>query len=212
MLKTITIQEKTLFVKYIKAEILPSFSPINISFSLVASSKAVWFDTRSPLTVVKFSFRTDICTSNLALSSSACLWIFSNSFFVSSYKQEVHQLTWEAVLCFHIKQVGVKMWNVYFCFFVIISPSKRAGPCIWRNWNPLHPRMHSAKFGWNWPSGSGEEDYKISSMYYQLFSNYLSLEKGRALHLNKLESPLPKDALCQVWFEITSLVLEKTIF
>ena len=34
---------------------------------------------------------------------------------------------------------------------------------------------------------------------FSLFRNYLPLEKGRALHLNKLESPSPKDALCQVW-------------
>ena len=85
-----------------------------------------------------------------------------------------------------------------FCYFVIISPSKRAGLFIWRNLNPLHSRMHCVKFGWNWPSGSGEEDFKIPSMYFQLFNNYLPLEKGRALHLNKLESPSPKDALCQV--------------
>ena len=31
------------------------------------------------------------------------------------------------------------------------------------------------------------------------FRNYLPLEKGRALHLNKLESPSPKEAWCQ-WF------------
>jgi len=35
-----------------------------------------------------------------------------------------------------------------------------------------------------------------------LFRNYLPLEKGGALHLNNLESPLPKDALCQVWFKL----------
>ena len=29
-----------------------------------------------------------------------------------------------------------------------------------------------------------------------LFRNYLPLEKDMALHLNKLESPTPKDALC----------------
>ena len=28
------------------------------------------------------------------------------------------------------------------------------------------------------------------------------LEKGGALHLNKLESPSPKDALCQVWLKL----------
>ena len=33
---------------------------------------------------------------------------------------------------------------------------------------------------------------------FWLFQNYLPLEKGRALHLNKLKSPSPKDALCQV--------------
>ena len=37
---------------------------------------------------------------------------------------------------------------------------------------------------------------------FSLFRYYLPLEKGRVLHLNKLESPLPKDALCQVWLKL----------
>ena len=37
---------------------------------------------------------------------------------------------------------------------------------------------------------------------FSLFRNYLPLEKGGALHLNKLESPSPKDALCQVWLNL----------
>ena len=37
---------------------------------------------------------------------------------------------------------------------------------------------------------------------FSLFRNYLPLEKGRAHHLNKLESPSPKDALCQVWLKL----------
>ena len=36
---------------------------------------------------------------------------------------------------------------------------------------------------------------------FSLFRNYLPLEKSGALHLNKLECPLPKDALCQVWLK-----------
>ena len=40
---------------------------------------------------------------------------------------------------------------------------------IWRNLNPLHPRMLCAKIGWNWLSGSGEEDFLILSMYFSLF-------------------------------------------
>ena len=46
-----------------------------------------------------------------------------------------------------------------------------------------------------WPSGSGEEEFLISWMYFAKFRNYLHFEKGGALHLNKLESSSPKDAL-----------------
>ena len=34
------------------------------------------------------------------------------------------------------------------------------------------------------------------------FLNYLPLEKGKALHLKKLESPSPKDALYQAWLKL----------
>ena len=34
-------------------------------------------------------------------------------------------------------------------------------------------------------------------MYFLQFRNYLPLEKGGAPYLNKLESPSPKDVLCQ---------------
>ena len=37
---------------------------------------------------------------------------------------------------------------------------------------------------------------------FSLFRNYLPLEKGGAHYLNKLESPSPKDALCQVWLKL----------
>ena len=39
-----------------------------------------------------------------------------------------------------------------------------AGPFIWTNLNPLHPRMLCAKFGWNMPGGSGEEDENVKSL------------------------------------------------
>ena len=59
--------------------------------------------------------------------------------------------------------------SMYFRFFVIISPWKRTGPFIWTKFNPLLPRMHYAKFGWNWNSGSAEEAFLISSMYLRYF-------------------------------------------
>ena len=46
--------------------------------------------------------------------------------------------------------------SMHFRYFVIISPWERAWSFIWRNFNPLYPRMSCAKFGWNWPCGSGE--------------------------------------------------------
>ena len=40
---------------------------------------------------------------------------------------------------------------------------------------------------------------------FLLFRNYLPLEKGGAFHLNKLDYPSPKDALCQVWLKFYPL-------
>ena len=70
---------------------------------------------------------------------------------------------------------------MYFHNFEIISPWKRAGPFIWTNLNPLYPRMLCAKFGWNWPSGSGEEDWKCekfttTTMTMENFDQKSSLE------------------------------------
>ena len=73
--------------------------------------------------------------------------------------------------------------------------------------------MHCVLFGWNWPSGTVEEDFFYSVNVFSLFRHYLPLKKDRALHLNKLESPSPKDALCQLSLvEIGPVVLEKKIF
>ena len=117
--------------------------------------------------------------------------------------------------------------------------------------------MLCAKFGWNWLSGSGEEDFFISWMYFYhfviisplkgrgplfkknlipftqwcfvlslveigpgvlekkifkfvnlflLFPNYLPFGKAMALHLKKLESPLPRDTNL---VKIGPVVLEK---
>ena len=54
---------------------------------------------------------------------------------------------------------------MYFCYFIIISPWKRAEPFIWINLNPLNIRMLCGKFDWNWPCGSGEEDENVKSLW-----------------------------------------------
>ena len=101
--------------------------------------------------------------------------------------------------------------NVFFAISYYL-PLEKGRALFWTNLNPLHPRMHCAKIVWNWLSGSGEEDFIFSTMYFSLFRNYLPLEKGGALHLNKLESPSPKDALCQVWLKITQWFWRRIFF
>ena len=43
--------------------------------------------------------------------------------------------------------------------------------------------------------------FEMSSMYFRC-RYHLPLEKGVVLHLIKLESPSPKNALCQVWLKL----------
>ena len=58
-----------------------------------------------------------------------------------------------------------------------------------------------------------EEDFLNFVNRFLLFHNYLCLEKGVALHLNQLESPLSKDALCQVWLKLHGpMILKMKIF
>ena len=54
--------------------------------------------------------------------------------------------------------------SMYFRYFLIISPWKGVWPFIWTNLNPHHPRMLCAKFGWNWPCCSWEEDENVKSL------------------------------------------------
>ena len=44
---------------------------------------------------------------------------------------------------------------------------------------------------------------------FSLFCYYLPLEKDKSFHLNKHESPLSKDALCQVWLKLAMWFLRK---
>ena len=55
--------------------------------------------------------------------------------------------------------------HVWLKFYL---PLEKNGPSIWTNLNSLHPKMICVKFGWNWPSGSGEEFLNLS-MYFRNF-------------------------------------------
>ena len=55
-----------------------------------------------------------------------------------------------------------------------------------------------------------EKSFKFLWCIFSIFY-YLSLEKGVALYLNKLESHSPKNVLCQIWVGIAPVVLQKKI-
>ena len=110
---------------------------------------------------------------------------------------------------------------MYFHYFVIIFPWKRVGPFIWTNLNP----MLCAKFGWNWPSGSGEEDENVKSLWQilirkahlslwlrwakscQWFSNLRNI--STCIREWPFKTILSKDDLCQVWLISAQCLLLK---
>ena len=94
----------------------------------------------------------------------------------------------------------------YLRYFVIISPWKRTGHLIWINFKPLYQRLHCAKFGWNWPSGSGE-DFLISSMYFCYFVIIYPWKRAGPFIRRNL-NPLHPRMHCAK-FEIGPVFLEK---
>ena len=56
-------------------------------------------------------------------------------------------------------------------------------------------------YGLNWLSSSREEVFKNFVHVFSLFRNSLTLEKCVALHLNKFEFPVQRNALCLVEIE-----------
>ena len=85
--------------------------------------------------------------------------------------------------------------SMYFHYFVIITPWKRARSSIWTEFNSFHPRVHCDKFEWNWPSGFGEEDYLISSMFVHHFVIISPLKRAGPCIWTNL-NPLHPRMLC----------------
>lgn len=84
--------------------------------------------------------------------------------------------------------------SIYFWYFLTILPWKTAWPFRSSNWNSLYLRMLCAKFAWNWPNGSGEEYFSITSMYCRYFIIICLWKKG--VHLFELGFLWPKYAFC----------------
>ena len=79
---------------------------------------------------------------------------------------------------------------MYFLYVAIISSWKNAWPLNWTNLNSLYPRLLCVMFGWNWPSGSGEDFLKLS-IYFQFVAN-----------ISLWQRTWPFIALCYVWWNL----------
>ena len=98
--------------------------------------------------------------------------------------------------------------TMYFRYFVIISPWKRAWPFIWRNLNSLYSRK--CLFDWFWPSGSE----KIFEFRRYIFAISLLSPIGKGLGPSFEQTWIPFTQGCFVpsLVEIDPMVLEKKIF
>ena len=57
-----------------------------------------------------------------------------------------------------------------FYNFDIISTRRRVWLFIWKHLNHHHPSMLRAKFGWNWSSGSEEDDFLSFQYNFNIFA------------------------------------------
>ena len=97
--------------------------------------------------------------------------------------KKTHNLLFEKWMVLHLNklkspslcQVWLKLAQYseeedYLNFINIFSllcnslPLEKGGPSIWTNLSSHHQGMPCVKFGWNWPSGSGEEDENVKSL------------------------------------------------
>ena len=98
-----------------------------------------------------------------------------------------------------------RILSMYFRYFIIISPWKRALLFIWTNLSSLHPGMLCAKSGRTWPVVL---EFFMSSVYVCYFVIISPWKNGVTLHLNKLEPPSPKRFVPGL-VEIVPVVLEE---
>ena len=98
------------------------------------------------------------------------------------------------------------------CIFAISKESplgKRKGPSIEQSWIPFTQECNVLSLV---EIGPVVLDRKIFKFHQCIFTILLSSPIGRcgALHLNRHESPSPKDELCQVWLKLAWWLMTTT--
>ena len=81
---------------------------------------------------------------------------------------------------------------MYFRFFVIIYPWKRAGPSFYQTWVLIIKEYFVTILVEIGQEVLEKKIFKFRQCIFAFFCNYLPWEKGGALHLNKLKSLHPR--------------------
>ena len=99
--------------------------------------------------------------------------------------------------------------SMYFRYFVIISPWKRARPFIWTILNSPYTKDDLCLVWLKFTPVVLEKNIFKFRKWIFVTSLLSALGKGWGLHLNKLEYPYSKDALCQVWLKLAQWFLRR---
>ena len=101
----------------------------------------------------------------------------------------------------------LKSSQCIFIIFQLFPLSKGCSPSFEQIWIPFTQECFCKvwlKLDQWW---CRRKSIKVFNVFL-LFHNYLPFEKSVALYMNKLESPSPKDALCEFFFKISPVVHE----
>ena len=98
-----------------------------------------------------------------------------------------------------------RFWRRSLLYFVNIflllnnyPPWKKDGALLLNKFDFHHPRMLCAKVGWNCRIGLGEDFWLLLMYSCNFVIIFLGKRRGPSF---ELESPFPKNALCQVWLK-----------
>ena len=101
---------------------------------------------------------------------------------------------------------------MYFHYFVIISLLEKGGVLHLNKYESPSPKDAFCQVWLKLAQWFCSRRFVNFVNVFSLFRNYFPVEKGRALHLKKLEFPLPKDDLCQVWLKLVQWFWRRRFF
>ena len=93
---------------------------------------------------------------------------------------------------------------MYFSHSLLSTVEKQRGPSFEQT-ESFYPRMLCAKFGWNWPSGSGEEDETVKKFKERQTGDSKSEKLARALISGEPNNLMhPHREVFFLWVELLS--------